>query len=160
MTMTLLKNSTAPRPERRSFSRSLYDAIESNAGPSTIEQVISLLPATDDADKWNTSTPDRVTQLLKSAESHGYVQYDEASQRWKLATKQWYEQRQAHIAEQRMARDMKPGPLKFVKRPEALTPLGYSSNQMLLAFLGGMSAMIILELAVIGVAALLVTGGG
>lgn len=103
--MSLIQQEKAPRPTRRSFSRSVYDAIHSNAGASTLDEIIQLIPATDDANKWQTATPDRVTQILKSSEQHGYVQHNPDTDRWSIATLTWYEKMQEHVKDLRAASD-------------------------------------------------------
>ena len=148
--------SRAPRPKKSSFSRSLYDALDALRGPAPIEQIAECLPATDDASKW-TQFKDykKISQRLKTAMYNGYVcQQPDGS--WTIAPKQFYENAQEHMREQR-ERDALP--------PEQRLPLpqqhmlksvqSYTSNQMLLAFFGGMAALFLLELAIVGVFTLL-----
>ena len=89
----------APRPSRASFARSLYDAIESNRGPSTLQEIIQLIPATDDAYKWDTAQPKRVLQLLVSSKTHGY--FVEQGDRWQIAPRAFYESQQQHLEDVR-----------------------------------------------------------
>jgi len=102
MAMELIKPKLAPRPARKSYSRSVYDALVSLNGDATVQQIATMLPATDDADKWQTNKPERVMQVLKGAEQHGYVQ--QVGDRWRVARFEFYNARQEHHRKQAEAR--------------------------------------------------------
>lgn len=87
----------APRPTRRSFSRSVYDAILAAGGEATLQEVVDLVLATDDATKWETNSPARVTEVLNSALAHGYLVHDDRKRTWLIAPRSYYEERQEYI---------------------------------------------------------------
>ena len=105
MNVTELKPDLAPRPTRKSLARSLYDALVSLNGPAPVDQIREMLPATDDAEKWSTATPARIEGILKTTVYQGYVMPDAIDGRWRVATRQFYEQAQAHIREQTVERE-------------------------------------------------------
>lgn len=103
--VTELKPELAPRPTRKSLARSLYDALMVLNGPAPVDQIKEMLPATDDADKWSTATPTRIENILKTTVYQGYVMPDAITGRWRVATRQFYDQAQAHIRDGQLDRE-------------------------------------------------------
>ena len=101
----------APRPTRASFARSLYDAVEAARGPATLQEIIQLIPATDDAHKWDTAKPDRVLKLLIINKTAGYC-VETPEGRWQLAPLAFYEKQQEHARDVREGRAQKRKPGK------------------------------------------------
>lgn len=90
----------APRPSRRSKARALYDAIAGNGGAATLGEIVQLLPATDDCDKWSTLNATQVAVDLRSPIYHGYLVHDSIRGIWKIAPSDYYEKRQAVMKDQ------------------------------------------------------------
>lgn len=80
----------APRPTRSSYARSLYDAVESCAGPCTLQEILELIPGTDDAFRWNEAKPTRVLTLLDSGVYQGYLAQTPDHKRWQVASNDYY----------------------------------------------------------------------
>lgn len=81
----------APRPTRRSKARALYDAVQSSGGAATLPEIMELLPATDDASKWSTMTPQRIGADLYPVMKQGYLVHDDFTGTWKIAPRDYYD---------------------------------------------------------------------
>ena len=81
----------APRPGRRSFVRSVYDAVYASHGEATLQEIIELIPTTDDAGKWDAATPKRVMEVIQSGITQGYL-CDAGGGRWSIAPKSYWKQ--------------------------------------------------------------------
>lgn len=103
----------APRPGRASYLRSIYDAVEAHGRKATKTDILSLVPSTKDAYKWEKHvSAKRFEDLMYSAVYRGHLIFHPADKAWSIAPIAYYHERQEHIAKIRKAQ----------KRPITLSP--------------------------------------
>lgn len=84
-----------------------YDALDALAGPARIDQIINLLPASD-LEPEQYIDADRLRKVMMSGKSWGYFNYDPTTQKWTIAPRSYYQQRQEFLHDPDRERKRRP----------------------------------------------------
>lgn len=98
--------SLAPRPQK-GIVQGCYDALDALAGPSRLDQIIKLLPASD-LEPEQYIDADRLKGVMQSGKSWGYFTFDPDTQKWWIAPRSYYVARQEYLHDPDRERGRRP----------------------------------------------------